>query len=61
MMLMDPIGHTQENMGGGEPFDGGDMQDPIPVQDFFSSDRANQDRYTLLMVIMEVTIIYVGW
>jgi hypothetical protein len=42
----DPIGYTQENMGGGGPFDGGDTEDPAPVQDFFSSDQANQDGYT---------------
>jgi condensin complex subunit 2 len=38
--------YTQENVEGGLPFDGGDTQDVAPVQDFFSSDQANQDGYT---------------
>ena len=42
----DPIGYTQDNVAGGEPFDGGDTQEPAQVQDFFSSDQANQDGYT---------------
>lgn len=41
----DPIGYTQENIGGGETLDGGDTQDPALVQDFFSGDQANQDGY----------------
>jgi len=42
----DPVGYTQEITGDGVPFDGGDTQDIAPVQDFFSGDQANQDRYT---------------
>ena len=42
----DPIGYTQENMEDGAPLDSGDAQDIAPVQDFFSSDQANQDGYT---------------
>jgi len=42
----DPIGYTQEDMGGEVPFDGDGAEDPAPVQDFFSSDQANQDGYT---------------
>ncbi|KAF9643219.1 hypothetical protein BDM02DRAFT_3132570 [Thelephora ganbajun] len=41
-----PIGYTQEDMGDSVPFDGGDTQEPAPVQDFVSSDQANQDGYT---------------
>lgn len=42
----DPIGYTQESMGGGVPLEGDDTQDLAPVQDFFSSDQANQVGYT---------------
>ena len=42
----DLVGYTQGDMGDGEPLDGGDTQDPAPVQDFFSSDQADQDGYT---------------
>ena len=42
----DLIGYTQESVRGGEPFDGGNTQDPAPVQDFFSGDQTNQDGYT---------------
>jgi len=41
----DPVGYTQESLGGGEPLDGVDTQDPAPVQDFFSSDQADQGGY----------------
>ena len=50
----------QKNMGGGEFFDGGDTQEPVLVQDFFSSDRANQDGHTPVIVIMEVMMISIG-
>ena len=43
-------------MGGGEFFDGGDTQEPVPVQDFFSSDQANQDGNTPVIMIVEVMI-----
>jgi len=42
----EPMGYTQENAGGEAPFDVGDTEDLAPVQDFFSSDQANQDGYT---------------
>jgi len=60
MTLTDPIGHTQENVGDGEPFDSSDTQDPVPVQDFFNSGRANQDGYTPVMVITGVMMISIG-
>lgn len=42
----DPIGYTQESAEGGAPFGAGDDQESAPVQDFFSSDQANQEGYT---------------
>ena len=42
----DPIGYTQEGAGGEAPLDGDDAQEPAQVQDFFSSDQANQEGYT---------------
>ena len=41
----DPIEYTQD-AGAGAPLDSGDTQEPAPVQDFFSSDQANQEGYT---------------
>ena len=55
----DPIGYTQEGIGGRDAFDGGDMQDPTPVQTFSVAMRRTRTG-TPMMVITEVITISAG-